>query len=190
MAPELLLSPEDLRQLFRYSPATGALNWRKRSSKWFRDGEGRYTAERSCRVWNTQCAGRPAFSVDTSTGYLRGSVVGRKAYAHRIIWAMQTGAWPAHEIDHLNGDRADNRWCNLRSVEKADNSKNQRLRSTNGSGMMGVWQIRSTGRWRASIIVDGKRISLGCFPSFDEACTARRDGEAKFGFHQNHGRAT
>jgi len=185
-----LPSPETLRQLLRYEPTTGRLYWLERSKEWFVDGKGRYTSERNCKCWNTAHAGKEAISsIDPGLGYRKGSVLMKNLYAHRVIWAMQTGSWPDSDIDHINGDRADNRWSNLRSVSRSVNAKNACLRSNNTSGQMGVFWAKQIGRWRAVIWVDGKRISLGCFIGFEDAKAARKDAEIKHGFHNNHGRA-
>jgi len=189
MATKALPSTEVLRQLLWYEPQTGKLYWKERSVASFVSGSGRYTAERAAKIWNSKYAGRAALnSVDPGLGYRKGSVGGRKVYAHRVIWAMQTGQWPAGEVDHINGDRADNRLQNLRDVPRRINAKNARCRATNTSGMMGVWQIRQTGKWRSSITIDGRTRHLGCFPSFAEASRARREAELTHGFHANHGR--
>ena len=142
------------------------------------------------RYGNTKYAGREAISaVDRSLGYKKGSIFNAKCYAHRVIWAMQTGEWPADDIDHINGDRADNRWENLRAVERKDNARNAKRRSTNTSGMMGVQWHPALGKWRARIMVDGRSIALGCYHSLEDACAARKSAERRYGFHENHGRA-
>ncbi|WP_313349378.1 HNH endonuclease [Paracoccus sp. (in: a-proteobacteria)] len=190
MADKQLHSPEALHQLLRYDPETGQLFWRERGPEWFSDGAGRYTANRAARIWNTKYAGKPAlYGVDSGHGYRKGSIVGSNVYAHRAIWAMQTGTWPSEDIDHINGDRSDNRWVNLRSVSRRVNAKNARRRSTNTSGMMGVEQYGAHGRWRARIMVDGRTHHIGCFDSYEAACSARLSAEAAMGFHPNHGRA-
>lgn len=188
-AAERRLTPEDLHRLLRYDPETGLLYWRARNASDFVAGRGAYTAARICQTWNAKYAGKEAFSIDVSTGYRSGSVCGVKVLAHRAIWAMQTGEWPSGEVDHENGDRSYNRWGNLRSVPKAENAKNQRLRATNASGMMGVIWTPRLSKWRSRIMVGGKTHNLGCFSTFEEACAARKQAEALFGFHPNHGRA-
>ncbi len=188
MAKTELLSPDVLRQLLRYEPETGRLFWRERQASMFQSGKGRYTADRASKIWHSKYCGMEAFGLDASEGYLRGSMAGHKVYAHRVIWAMQTGAWPADDIDHINGDRSDNSWVNLRSVPRRINAKNAKLRSTNTSGVMGVLQYGNNGKWRSLIMVDGKKIHLGCHDTFESASAARKAAESKYEFHANHGR--
>lgn len=189
MANKPLPSPEVLRQLLSYDPETGKLFWKERGPEWFSDGEGRYTADRTARIWNTKYAGKAAIDcIDVSNGYRKGTVLDVKIYAHRAIWALQTGAWPEGDIDHISGDRANNRWVNLRSISRKVNAKNTKRRETNTSGMMGVSQYGARGRWRARIMTDGKMTNIGCFDTYEDACEARQAAEAAMGFHPNHGR--
>ncbi|MDQ7776289.1 HNH endonuclease [Paracoccus aminovorans] len=189
MAERLFPSPEALRQLIRYEPDTGHLLWKERGPEWFIAGEGRYTANRAARVWNSKYARKVAIDcLDPSNGYRKGTVLDTRVYAHRVIWALQVGAWPDGDIDHINGNRADNRWENLRSVPRKINARNTKRRETNTSGMMGVSQYGAHGRWRARIMADGKTTNIGCFDTYEAACEARQAAEAAMGFHPNHGR--
>jgi hypothetical protein len=87
-----------------------------------------------------------------------------------------TGAWPKHQVDHINGMRRDNRWKNLRAATNAQNSRNRRPGSNNTSGRIGVYAQRN--RWCACIGIDGKTINLGCFSTFSAAVEAREKAEA------------
>lgn len=94
--------------------------------------------------------------------------------AHRIAWLLMTGAWPEQEIDHIDGNRSNNCWSNLREVEHVLNSHNQRRPSKNNStGALGVSMGPSkTSPYLAGIRVDGKRIHLGSFRTLEEAESA------------------
>jgi len=92
------------------------------------------------------------------------------------------------QIDHINGDRCDNRLLNLRVVSPQVNAMNRSNRSDNTSGCLGVCWHPSTQKWRARIKVMGKQKSLGLFAEKIDAICARKDAEKKYGFHRNHGR--
>nr|WP_175479900.1 HNH endonuclease signature motif containing protein [Paracoccus homiensis] len=107
--------------------------------------------------------------------------------AHRVAWAVIHGRWPNGEIDHINGDRSDNRLANLREVTKRENHRNMAIRSDNTSGVTGVYWAREKGKWAAYIKAD-KMVALGRYDTFAEAVAARRAAEKVLGYHPNHGR--
>lgn len=173
------LCPETLRELVAYDPETGKFTWRERTEKHFPDENVR-------NGFNTRYANQPAFITKCTHGYMRARIFTQFLKAHRVAWAITHGEWPDH-IDHINGDRADNRLCNLRSVTKAENAKNLRMNAKNKSGVTGVYWAK-VGHWRASIRVNGKTHILKSTSSFEEAVKARKAAEIKFGFHPNHGK--
>jgi hypothetical protein len=143
----------------------------------------------SFKSWNAKHVGKKVFTSRDDDGYLRVRLFGRSYPAHRVIWALHYGKWPEGQIDHINGDPADNRIENLRDVSHAENGRNQRLHRTNTSGFAGVnWRARSR-RWLASITVNGRRKHIGCFAALADAVAARKAAEAALGYHPNHGRA-
>lgn len=121
-----------------------------------------------------------------SQGYLS-IAIGRNEYlVHRVIWFMQTGYWP-DQVDHLNHDRSDNRWENLREVGSRENQLNMtRNRKNNSTGVLGVRELPS-GRFNATIMVNRKQISLGTYETLEEAAAVRKMAEQSYGFHVNHG---
>lgn len=180
------LDPAILRELLEYDPKTGRLSWKKRDKKWFPSGcRG---AGHNASVWNARYAGCDALSCLNQDGYLHGNILGKTVRAHRAIWAMTHGEWPAGEVDHINGDPADNRQVNLRDVPHSHNVKNVRMRQDNTSGATGVYQ-RESGKWRAWINVDGKRISCGDHATFSRAVAARAEAKKVHGFTDRHGEA-
>ena len=120
-------------------------------------------------------------------GYLRIGVDGRHL-AHRLAFVYMTGEF-SKVTDHINGNRSDNRWENLRSVTNNENLKNQKMRSTNTSGVMGVYWSKVSKKWAASIRSNGGKFHLGVFDDINDAYAARRAAEKKYNFHPNHGRA-
>lgn len=113
------------------------------------------------------------------SGYRLLSVKKQRLYAHRVIWCMMTGLWPTCEIDHRNGDKADNRWANLREANRQNNSRNQGLTSKNTSGLKGVSFHGRVGRWRAVIKVGGHHKHLGYFDDKESAYAAYKQAATK-----------
>ena len=181
-----LPTPELLRKLLRYEPDTGKLFWRERTPDLF--SSGKHSAAHRCNRWNSRYRGEEAFTANVGLGYLVGGIFDRLHRAHRVIWAMETGAWPLEDIDHINGVRDDNRMINLRAVSRTENMRNAKMPKSNTSGTVGVLCHNPTGRWRAEIKVDGKALHLGLFDKKSDATAARKAAEVKYGFHPNHGR--
>ena len=181
MSKKELPSPELLRQLLRYEPDTGKLYWKERTPDMFDDGR--------CKSFNSQFANKEAFTFTGRDGYKHGNVLNQRPYlAHRVIWAIVHGKWPLNHIDHINGIRDDNRIVNLRDVSRGQNQRNLKLPTNNTSGVIGVSWANREKKWNAYITVDRRRRSLGYFTDFAEAVSARKEAEAKYDFHPNHGR--
>lgn len=176
-------TPETLRRLLDYSPETGKLHWKRRTPDLFADLL--HGADRKCIAWNARMAGREAFTA-LGHGYRKGSIFNRRYAAHRVAWAIHYGRWPTGQIDHINGDRTDNRIKNLREVDNLTNGRNQRLPINNKSGVCGV--LFDRGAWVARIKVNGRSRHLGRFETIEQAAAARQEAECELGFHPNHGR--
>ncbi|WP_366871557.1 HNH endonuclease signature motif containing protein [uncultured Ruegeria sp.] len=188
MAYSPLPSPEVLRQLLDYNPGTGKLRWKHRGPEWFKDG--RCTAQGEANKWNSIFAGKPALACLDNYGYPSGTLLNARVRAHRVVWAICNSYWPTMTIDHINGDRADNRISNLREVSQSDNCKNTKIPNDNTSGVVGVGWCNTRGKWIAQIGSLGVRKRLGYFDDKLEAIAVRRAAEKEMGFHPNHGRAT
>lgn len=178
MTPITLPDRDLLLEALSYDPEAGTLLWKKRPPEHFNWRSHEY------RRWNTRYSGAPA-SYLTEKGYMRVKFRGKMYMAHRLIWKMMTGEEP-QQVDHINGDRSNNKWENLRDVTPQDNSKNRKAQDSTISGEMGVH--RNGSGWLAYISNSGKRIVLGTYPTIGEAAAARRRAERDLGFHPNHGR--
>lgn len=182
------LPPRDaLRNLFDCDPEKGLLYWKRRTPDLFAHCKN---PQSSCARWNTVFAGKEALTADHGNGYRRGSLFNRDVFAHRVIWKWVTGEEP-EQIDHVNGERSDNRLCNLRNVGYAENHRNKRLRSDSKSGHFGVrWEVRKgrKSRWFTYIREGGKMKFLGYFDRKEDAVACRKAAERRLGFHANHGR--
>lgn len=117
------ISIELLRQLLRYEPETGKLYWLSRDVSLFHESATR-TAAGTCKWWNGRFAGKEAFTATGVHGCRAGRIFGQAHYAHRVAWALHHGGWPTDEIDHQDGDRANNRISNLREVMRQQEAGN------------------------------------------------------------------
>jgi hypothetical protein len=167
---EASLPPDSVRKLLEYDASTGLLTWLPRPEK-----------NVSARI-----AGKTAGSPN-QRGYIIVTINGCDYQGHRVAWVLHYGRWPAKQIDHINGNKGDNRICNLREVTQVENSRNAKLNRNNTSGHCGV--LREEGKWTACIMVRGRLIRLGTFKLIDDAVAARKQAERKYGFHENHGRS-
>lgn len=124
---------------------------------------------------------------DHSRGYLS-VCVGKKQYlAHRIIYMMKEGFWPEH-IDHINHNKQDNRWKNLRSVTQEENNRNMPQQTNTATGVVGVSLHKPTGKYRAYITVGGKAKHIGLYETVAAAQAAREQANNQYGYHANHGK--
>ena len=152
------LTAEYVREQFNYDEHTGSLTWKVRRPK---------------VTWGSEAGNI------MDTGYRKVKINYKNYKAHRIIWLYVYGEFPDDEyhIDHINGDRADNRLCNLRLVTTRENCANS-YKHRNGK-LLGTSK-NSTNTWRAEIYVDGKKIYLGSYG------TEREAHEAYMAYLQEH----
>lgn len=112
---------------------------------------------------------KPAGTLN-GNGYLVVSFNNRLCRVHRIIWEMHNGPIiDGMEIDHIDGDRKNNRIENLRLVTRTINNLNQKMKSNNTSGFTGVYFSKEANLWYAVFM----KKKIGYFKSFEEACIAR-----------------
>lgn len=173
------ISADTLRLLLRYEAATGKLFWKPRTLDLC-------ISAKAMNVFNTQFAGKEAFTADNGDGYLCGHMRGKTMKAHRVIWAIVHGVWPKDQIDHINGNRRDNRIDNLRETSNAQNQWNRKPKRGCKSRYKGVSYIRKSGKWQARIVVNGQRKSLGHFGSEQDARKAYAAASLKY--HGEYGR--
>ena len=177
----------DLNLLLLYEPETGKLFWKKRDISMFAFDPQRhtlkraYSAECACNKWNTRYAGKEALTALNNWGYRHGTINGQSMLAHRVIWKMTTGRFP-DQLDHINGDRTDNRLVNLREATPTLNSSNRGIRIDNKSGVIGVAWNAGRKCWQASIRMNGKQRHLGLFETKEQAKAARKTAELALGF--------
>lgn len=184
-----IIAPETLRQIISYNPTTGKLRWLAANPEMFKPGK-RHSAETRCAIWNSKYSGRDALQhKDKNRPYAYGDIFGRKYYAHRVAFAIMIGRWP-EVIDHIDGNKQNNCWSNLREVTRTQNMQNMALRVDNTSGHVGVSFDDSRGLWSSQIYVNGKKQFLGRYADKNKAIAARLHAQRSAGFSSRHGTKT
>ena len=166
------ISPCRVKEILIYDALTGVFRWRRRNEvgAW----------------WNGRYAGTIAGGWD-SKGYRRIAIDDHAHRAHRLAWAWMTGEWPQQEIDHVDGNRANNAWINLRLVSTSQNRANSIKHKDNETGLKGVSRYLHYSLWRARIYVRGNDIALGYFKTPEEAHKAYCEAADKhFGQFARH----
>jgi hypothetical protein len=126
-----------------------------------------------------------------SRGYLMVAISGNNYLVHRLIFIMRGFDVFRKQVDHINGDKTDNRWVNLRLVDQIDNLKNKSLRASNKTGISGVsfYSNLKSKPFRVTYYEDGNKRATEFFvPTLFEAACARKSFEYKNEYHENHGR--
>lgn len=142
---------ERLRSILSYDPVTGDLTWK--------------VNRRNVTAGSKAGYKRPS-------GYIYVRIDGRDYPAHRVAFALGHGVIEFGHLDHINGNRSDNRLTNLREVTSQENNRNCRVRSDNTSSYKGVDFRRARGLYRARIKLNCREIHLGYFTSPKEAALA------------------
>lgn len=103
-------------------------------------------------------------------GYLKINCDRMPISAHRLAWLLMTGEWPMQQIDHINRNKLDNSWCNLRLATSSQNTVNRKLE---GVWPRGVTKSHNRSKpFKAALTVNYKRRHLGYFATPEEACLA------------------
>ena len=142
------VTAEYIRQVLHYDPQTGEFVWIQHS-------------------WRPDLIGKKAGS-GQSAGYWAIAIHNRKILAHRLAWLYMTGGWPEKHIDHIDGNKRNNRFDNLRDVSRFANLQNMRnATKANACGYLGV--CRHGNKWIMQIMANGVRHRQGGFSTPEEA---------------------
>ena len=147
-----ILTQSRLRELFDYNSETGVFTRIALSGR---------------RAKLTDRVGTP-----DGLGYLRVSVDNVKERLHRLAFLYMTRVLPEHKVDHLNRNRSDNRWANLRVVSDLHNTHNRGVSTNNWTGTTGVSWNPIASNWRVRIRAAGRNIHVGNFAQMSEAVRA------------------
>lgn len=174
-----------IRDALEYNYKTGDLIWKKRPRFHFK-------TRTAMNNFNKRWAGSLIRNIGND-GYYRLSIDHHRYKAHRIIWFLHYGSFPSQYIDHLDGNKLNNKIDNLRDVTIQENAKNTKINVKSKTKIMGVGWHKMSKKWRARIkhTCNGEKKEhyLGVFDNFFDACCARKSAENKYGFHKNHGRS-
>lgn len=150
------MTEERVKERLHYDPETGVFTWKVSQG--------------------TKKQGTRAGTIDVNR-YRTIQLDGKRYYEHRLAYFYMTGKFPPHETDHMDGNRENNRWVNLRLASAEENQGNRFRSKRNTSGLKGVSYDRN--KWRAQIGINYRTISLGRFRSPEAAhgayCEAAKD---------------
>jgi hypothetical protein len=121
-------------------------------------------------------------------GHRQVSVGGTLILSHRVAWALHSGEWPTDTLDHINGDRADNRIINLRQASMLDQVRNRAQQRKSRNPYLGVRWRADFRKWAVEIGMSNRTLYIGSFACLEDAIAARHEAEKQYGFHPNHGR--
>lgn len=163
-----MLTAQRLRAVLHYDPASGHFTWLVRRNAF---GGPVEPGDRAGYVGGAKARRRRYIGID-----------GVRYHEHRVAWLYMTGAWPEHEIDHIDRDPCNNQWTNLRAATHKQNAENS-VQPLGTSKVRGVrWQ---RGGWSARITHHGREIHLGRFRCLDDAAEFRELArEMLFTHHQ------
>lgn len=155
-----LVSHPRLCELLHYDPDLGIFWWLVRNSQ---------------RAIEGSVAGA------VSNGYILIGVDGVRYKAHRLAWFYVHGVWPEEQIDHINGNRSDNRITNLRESTNAKNQQNIWLpKSHNKLGLLGVSKAYNGNGFYARLVVNGVAVFCRYFASAQDAHAAYMAAKRKY----------
>ena len=176
-----MIEARRLHELFHLDQETGRIYWKERGAGW-------HSTERARLNFNKRFANKEAFTAIDSHGYRHGQLLGRMCLAHRVVFALRHGRWPEGAVDHIDGDRTNNRPDNLREATGSQNKHNQH-KVVGQSRFRGVTRHKC-GKWQASATSnDGRLQYLGLFGcetsaalAFDQYALKHRGDFAKTNF--------
>jgi hypothetical protein len=156
-----MLTYETALKYLKYDPETGNFH---------------YAGNKYCNKPKGSIAG----SLHKTKGYIYVSIAGKTYRAQRIAFLLMTGRHPKFQIDHINGVKTDNRWCNLRDISSQGNCANRGLFKNNKSGYRGVvWQKYSK-KWQVLCRIKGVQYYLGLYEDKEEAAKVAKETYEKY----------
>lgn len=159
----MTISQEELKLIFEYDPLTGILRWK----------DGRSNMVQGSLAGCVHGSGYKVVTINSKTHKL-----------HRIVWIMLFGQIPdGFYIDHINGNKIDNRLENLRLATSSQNQQNRPAPKNSSSGYRGVTWHKVVNKWMARICHKGKRTTIGFFDNAEDAYEAYKQEAKKLFTH-------
>lgn len=149
---------EEIAKVVSYDPNTGIMTWLKETPGRAKIGD-------------------PAGYLDASTGYTKIGIYYKRYYAHRIAFMLMTGRWPSNQIDHIDGNRANNSWSNIREATRSENMVNRV--SPRRLCRKGAY-LTPDGNYQSKIMVGRKSIYLGTYKNEEDAHAAYCEAAHKY----------
>lgn len=149
---------------------------------------GEFTRKITIGTGGQNCKVGEKIGTKYANGYFRAKIDGKYYPRSHLVWLWETGNLPKKTIDHINRNRQDDRFINLREVENLDNYKNMSKFNTNKSGHTGVSWHKKANKWMAVIVVNYKQKYLGLFDNIEDAISAREQANILYGFDSTHGK--
>jgi hypothetical protein len=162
-----MITQQELKELLHYNPETGIFTWKVSTARRVSSGDVAVTKRKD--------------------GYIQIKLNNELILSHRLIWIYMYGYLPKY-IDHINGQRDDNRIINIREVSNQQNSLNSKISKNNTSGIKGVYWDKSRNKWTVRLSIDGKCKFFKRFDDIDLAKLVIEEVRNKYhGKYANHG---
>lgn len=160
-----MITQKKLKEQLHYDAKTGLFTWKKA-----------HDARRVGKTAGWLCR----------KGYRHFRIQGETVKAHRMAFVYM-GLDIPDQVDHINHDRDDNRWGNLRIATQNINMGNKKIYKNNKSGFHGVYWRADRKMWVSSVQFRKKRVNLGQYAEKQDAINAVEIAHKEYGFHENHG---
>jgi len=143
------LTQSELKSILDYDPTTGIFTWIDVPK-------------------NTYLIGKQAGAIHKH-GYPCITIKGSKFMAHRLAFLWMQGQFPKEYVDHIDGNRSNNKWSNLRTATMRENGQNQAIHRMGHKPGTHLLKKKLVKPWESYIELRGKRVHIARFQTEDEA---------------------
>ena len=171
MNTKFKLTQKYLKECLDYNPETGIFKRKERPVSHFKNNK-----ESTRKIWNKRYANKEILCV-SKNGYVYIRINKKAYFAHRLAFLYMEGYLPENDVDHIDRNRSNNKWNNLREVSRRCNFQNKNVRKDNKIGIIGIQFDKQNKKYRASITINKKCNRLGRFENLNDAVLARYNEE-------------